>query len=142
MSTSNVQTMSGNRIVVTFDGKTVGLVQNVRMNDSYGLEAASGIGDIHVIEHVPSRAIHSLSVGTMILFKNKLSDAGAAVPENGDAALNGLVFDFVAFSRDTGQAVRKYSGCSFDSGDVDISAHRITSRSAQFKALDVTGTGI
>ena len=142
MSTSNVQTHSGNRIVVTFDGKAVGLLQSVRMNDSYGLEAASGIGDIHVVEHVPTRAVHSLSVSSMVLFKNKLSDAGAAVPENGDGALKGLVFDFISFSRDTGQVLRKYRGCSFDSGDVDVSAHRIVSRSAQYKALDVSGDGV
>lgn len=142
MATSNVQTHSGNRIYVTFDGKTVGLVQSVRMNDSYGLQPASGVGDIHVVEHVPSQATHSLSVSSMVLFKNKLSDAGAAVPENGDAALQGLVFDFVSFSRDTGKVLRKYRGCSFDSGDVDISAHRIVTRSAQFKALDVTGAGV
>ena len=142
MATSNSHVQSGNKIVVTFDGKQVGLVQSVRMNDSYGLEAASGVGDIHVVEHVPTRAVHSLSVSTMVLDKNKLSDAGAVVPENGDDALQGLVFDFVSLSRVTGAVMRKYRGCSFDSGDVDISAHRIVSRSAQFKALDVTGTGV
>lgn len=142
MSTSNVQTHSGNRIVVTFDGKAVGLVQSVRMNDSYALQPASGIGDIHVVEHVPTVATHSLSVSSMVLFKNRLSQAGAAVPENGDAALQGLVFDFISYSRDTGQVLRKYRGCSFDSGDVDVSAHRIVTRSAQYKALDVSGTGV
>lgn len=142
MATSNVQTHSANRIAVLIDGKTVGLAQSVRMNDSYGLQAASGIGDIHTVEHVPSHATHSLSIATMVLFKNKLSDAGAAIPENGDDALNGLVFDLVTFSRDTGKVLRKYRGVSFDSGDIDISAHRIVTRGGQFKALDVSGTGL
>ncbi len=141
MSTPNVQTQSGNRLVVEFDGKTIGLVQSVRMNDSYGLEAASGIGDIHVVEHVPSKAMHSLSVSTMVLFKKNLMSSGI-VPQNGDAALLGLVFDIVSYSRDTGAALRKYVSCSYDSGDVDVSAHRIVTRSGQFKALDVVGTGI
>ena len=142
MATTNQNVQSGNRIVVMFDGKQVGLVQSVRMNDSYALEPASGIGDIHVIEHVPTRATHSLSVSTLVINKNKLSDAGAAIPENGDAALQGLVFDFVSISRDSNQVMRKYSGCSFDSGDCSIEAHHIVSRSAQYKALDVTGTGV
>lgn len=142
MSTQNSHVQTGNKIVVLFDNKPVGLVQSVRMNDSYGLEAASGVGDIHVVEHVPTRAMHSLSVSSLVIDKNKLSDAGAVVPENGDAALQGLVFDFVAVSRVTNQVMRKYRSCSFDSGDVDISAHRIVSRSGQFKALDVTGTGV
>lgn len=141
MATSNVQTHTGNRIVVEMDGKRVGLVQSVRMNDSYALEAASGIGDIHVVEHVPTKANHSLSVSTMVLFKKNLAQVGI-VPENGDAALQGLVFDIVSYSRDTGQVLRKYTKCSYDSGDVDVSAHRIVTRSAQLKAIDVTGLGI
>lgn len=141
MSKPNVQTHSGNRIVVEFDGQKVGLVQSVRMNDSYGLEAASGIGDIHVVEYVPSKAMHSLSVSTMVLFKKNLAKAGI-VPENGDAALQGLVFDIVSYSRDTGEVLKKYTGCSFDSGDVDVSAHRIVTRSGQFKAIDTSGQGV
>ena len=141
MATRNVQTYSGNRIVVEFDGKTVGLVQSVRMNDNYGLEPASGIGDIHVVEHVPSKAVHSISVSTMVLFKGSLAGLGLA-PENGDAVLQGNVFDIVEYSRDTGAVLRKYISCSYDSGDVDVSAHRIVMRSAQFRALDASGSGL
>lgn len=139
--TPNVQTQSGNRIVIEFDGKQVGLVQSVRMNDSYGLEAASGIGDMHVVEHVPTKAMHSLSVGTMVLFKNSLAALGIA-PENADVVLQGLVFDVVVYSRDTSQILKKYNKVSYDSGDVDVSAHRIVTRNCQLKAIDTSGTGI
>ncbi len=135
----NLKTHSGNRIVVEIDGKQVGLMQSCRMNDSYGLEDASGIGDIHVQEHVPSKAVHALSVSNMALFKNNLRDLGFA-PQNGDDALAGLVFDVVIYSKDTGEALRTYVGCSYDSGDVDVSAHRIVMQSGQLKALDVRGT--
>lgn len=141
MSTPNVQTQSGNRIVVELDGKRVGLVQSLRANDSFGLQPASGIGDIHVVEHVPSVANHSISVGTMVLFTKNLARLGI-VPENGDAALKGLVLDIVYYSRDTGEVLLKYTKCSFDSGDVDVSAHRIVTRNAQFKAIDRVGTGL
>ncbi|WP_431860132.1 hypothetical protein [Azospirillum sp.] len=136
---TNIKTHSGNRIVVEFDGKEVGLVQSVRMNDNYGLEDASGIGDIHVQEHVPTKAVHSISVSTMVLMKKNLRDVGIA-PQNGDDVLAGLVFDICTYSKDTGELLRKYVSCSYDSGDVDVSAHRITMASAQFKALDVVGT--
>lgn len=140
MATPNVKTATGNRIVVEFDGKRVGLVQSVRMSDNYGLEDASGIGDIHVVEHVPTKAVHTISVSTMTLFKGNMRDAGIE-PQNGDDVLQGLVLDIVSYSRDTGAVMRKYESCSYDSGDVDVSAHRIVMKSSQWKALDVTGTG-
>lgn len=61
MATTNVKTRSGNRVTVRFDGREIGLVQSVRMSDDYAPEPASGIGDIHVIEYVPTMARHSLS---------------------------------------------------------------------------------
>lgn len=61
MSRENLQTRTGNRIVVLFDGKQVGLVQSVGMSDDYAPEPASGIGDIHVAEYVPTMARHSLN---------------------------------------------------------------------------------
>jgi len=136
----NLKTFTGNRIVVELDGKQIGLIQSCRPSDNYGLEDASGIGDIHVIEHVPTKAVHTLSVSVMTLFTGNLRDTGIA-PQNGDDVLNGLVFDVAFYSKDTGAVLRKYIGCSYDSGDLDISAHRITMQSGQLKALDVVGTG-
>lgn len=138
---TNLKTHSGNRIAIELDGKTVGLMQSCRMNDSYGLEDASGIGDIHVQEHVPSKAVHAMSVSNMALFKGNLRDAGFA-PQNGDDVLAGLVFDVVVYSKDTGKELRAYLSCSYDSGDLEVSAHRIVMQSGQLKALDVRGTGL
>lgn len=141
MATQNIKTRSGNRIVVLFDGKQIGLVQSVRSNDDYGPEPASGIGDIHVVEHVPSMARHSISVQAMVLFKGALLEAGIYM-ENGDAVLKGLIFDIEQFDKDSGASLRKYTGCSFASGDIDVSKHAIVMQSAQFNALDVTGTAV
>lgn len=137
----NLQTRSGNRIVVLLDGKQVGLLQSVRMADDYSPEAASGIGDIHAVEYVPSMARHTVSVTAMVLNKGSLRKAGIAAL-NGDAMLRGLVFDFVTFDKDTGEQLRKYSGCSYASGEVDIQKHSIVMNSGQFNALDVDGDGV
>lgn len=134
----NLKVRSGNRIVVVFDGKQIGMVRSVRASDSYGLDAASGIGDIHVQEHVPTVATHSISVSSMVLIKGSMLEAGIAT-ENGDAALQGLVFDLEIYSKDDGVLMRKYVGCSYDSGDIDVTAHQILVQSGQFKALDVIG---
>lgn len=140
MATQNLKTRSGNRIVPLFDGKPIGLIQSVRMNDDYSPEPASGVGDIHAQEYVPTMARHSLSVSAMVLNKGAMLDAGI-VMENGDAVLQGLVFDIAIYDKDTGKELRKYSGCSYASGDLEVTKHAIVMQSAQFNALDVSGLG-
>jgi hypothetical protein len=141
MGTQNIKVRSGNRIVVVFDGKLIGLVQSVRASDDYGPEPASGVGDIHAVEYVPGMARHQISVQAMVLVKGAMLEAGIYV-ENGDDALRGVVFDIETYSKDDNRLLRKYIGCSFASGDIDISKHAIVMQSAQFNALDVKGTGV
>lgn len=143
MATEHRIVNSSNRIEVQFDGKIIGLLQNLRMSDDYGPEPASGIGDIHVQEYVPTMARHNLSASTMVLFTKNLRDSNIAM-ENGDDVLKGLVFDIVVYGRDPKNAgmLRKYTKCSFSGGDVEISKHTILVSNAQFVALDVTGTRI
>lgn len=136
---TNLKVRSGNRIKVMFDGVQLGLVQSVRASDDYSPEPASGIGDIHVAEYVPTMARHTISVSQMVLNKGSMQRAGIAI-ENGDGMLKGLVFDLEVFSADDQTMLRKYSGCSFASGDIDVSAHRIVTISGQFNALDVGST--
>ena len=133
----NLKARSGNRIVVMFDGKQLGLIQSVRMNDDYSPEPASGIGDIHVQEYVPTMARHSLQVQSMVLNKGTLREAGITA-ENGDAVLQGLVFDIEVYSKDDGTLLRKYTGCSDASGDLEVTKHAIVVASGQFFALDVS----
>lgn len=139
MATRNVKTRSGNRIAVVFDGKQIGLVRSVRMSDDYSPEPASGIGDIHVQEYVPTMARHSISVSAMVLIKGAMLEAGIAA-ENGDAMLEGLVFDLECYDKDSGALLRKYIGVSYASGEIDVNAHQIVVQSGMFNALDVVGT--
>ncbi len=134
----NRKVRSGNRIVVVLDGITIGTLQSVSSNDDYAPEPASGIGDIHVHEYVPTMARHSLSISSMVLEKGALMTIGI-IPENGDAALLGLVFDIEQYDKDSGILIRKYIGCSYASGSIDIQKHAIVMQSGQFYALDVTG---
>lgn len=138
---SNVKTQSGNRIRVMLDGIQVGLIQSVRGSDDYAPEAASGIGDIHAQEHVPTMARHVLNVNAMVLKADNLRQKGIFAA-NGDAVLKGLVFDFEVFDKDSNQLLRKYVGCSYASGDTEINKHAILMHSGVFNCLDVTGTGI
>lgn len=140
MAQQNLKTKSGNRFIVSFDGKTVGLCQSVDMQDDYSPEPASGIGDIHVQEYVPSMARHTLNVEEMVLNTGSLRAQGVTL-ENGDDALRGMVFDIIAVSKDDGSILRKYRGCSYASGSVQLRKHAIVLSSAVFNALDVSGSG-
>ncbi|WP_293372298.1 hypothetical protein [Nevskia sp.] len=141
MATPNVQTLTGNRIVVEIDGQFVGLLQSCRGSDDYGLQPVSGIGDIHAQEYTPGMARHTLSVSGMTLIRANLRRLGLFT-EDGDGALRGLVFDIVYYSKDTNEALRTYRKCSFASGDIDVSKHAIVMQSGTFMALDVAGTGL
>ena len=141
MAQTNLIHRSANRIAILLDGLEVGGMQSCDASDSYNLEAASGIGDIHVQEHVPTQAVHSLSVTGLVLRKNSLRKAGVTTL-NGDDALKGRVFDIAFYDKDTGEELRKYRGCSFDSGSVQVQKHSILVNSAQFRALDVVGDGV
>ena len=138
---SNLKVRSGNRVVIMLDGEAVGLAQSARASDDYSPEGASGIGDIHVVEYVPTQARHQVSIQKMVLNQDNLRERGVFV-ENGDGALKGLVFDIVKMDKDTGEVLRTWVGCSYASGDTDVSKHSIIMSSGQFNALDVRGTGI
>lgn len=140
MAQQNLKTRSGNRVIIALDGKQIGTMKSVRMNDDYAPEPVTGIGDIHVIEHVPTVARHSLSCSYVVLNRRSLREQGV-VPENGDGMLQGLVFDVLSLDKDTGEVLRKYVGCSYASGDFEINANAIVMANAQFQALDVTGAG-
>lgn len=140
MGTPNLQTQSGNRVQVELDGNILGLIQNVSFDDDYSNEPASGVGDIHTQEHVPTRATHTVTVSKMVLRQDKMRSAGI-IPRNGDDVLKGIVFDIVVYDKDTGRMLRKAIGCSYNSGRTDINKHQILMASGTFNALDVQGEG-
>lgn len=139
MAQTNQNVRSGNRIVIQFDNKQIGLLQSVRWSDDYAPDGASGIGDIHIQEHVPTIARHTISVSTMVIKRKTLRELGIS-SENGDDVLKGRVFDIVAYDKDTGEELRKAMGCTFASGDLEINKHAILMSSGTFLALDVSGS--
>lgn len=141
MSKVNLKVRSANRIAVLLDGKQVGALQSVRFSDDFGLEQVYGIGDTDPIESVPTAARYSISVSNVVLNSASLRSMGI-VPENGADALRGVVFDIEQYDKDTGALLRKFSGCSYGSGDVDVSRNAIIMSSASFMALGVSGTGV
>jgi hypothetical protein len=142
MATQNIKVHSGNRAEIKFDGKFLGLLQGVQASDDYGPEPASGVGDIHAQEYVPTMARHSVSADSMVLIEDNMRKAGIA-PENGDSMLEGLIFDIEIYGKGPSAGLlRKYIGCSYASGSISVQKHAIVVHNAQFNALDVTGRGL
>jgi hypothetical protein len=136
-----VQVHSSNRVRVLIDDKVVGLIQSVRASDDYAPEMASGVGDIHAQEYVPTVARHSIAVGLMVLRKDSLIQLGLQ-PKNGDEALRGIEVDIAVYDFAEGATptlLRKYVGCSFANGDVDITKHAIIAQNATYLCRDVQG---
>lgn len=141
MAQQNLQVRSGNNIVLTLDGAQIGMIQNIRASDEYGHEPASGVGDAHVQEYVPGMARHTVSVSSMTVVAGSLRQLGIAAV-NADDVLQGNVFDICVYDKVSGNLLRKYVGCTYVSGDVEISKHAMVVTNAQFMALDVTGASI
>lgn len=137
-TTQNLIVRSGNKIVAMFGGIQIGLLQDIRFQEDYQPTEASGVGNINVQEWVPTMARFTLSTRFMVLNVQSLYAVGAA-PVDGDGALQGLVFDIQIMDRDTGSVLRKYVGCSYASGDIEVTKHQIVVANAQFNCLTATG---
>ncbi|MFA5408608.1 MAG: hypothetical protein WC343_07525 [Bacilli bacterium] len=135
---TNLKVRSANLARVLIDGDEVGLMQNVNMSDDYAPNPASGIGDIHAIEYVPSMARHSISCSKMALRTAGLYAKGI-IPKNGEDALKGLVIDIEVLDKATGTVIRKYIDCTYASGSTEVTKHAIISYQSQWMGLDVDG---
>jgi hypothetical protein len=114
-------------------------LQDLRFTEDYGPTEASGVGNIHVQEWVPTLARLTVTTRWMLLYKQSMYNAGI-VPTDGDGALQGVVFDIEILDKATGNTLRKYIGCSYASGDIEVTKHQIVVTSATFNCLDSTGT--
>lgn len=135
----NLVVRSGNKIIAMFGGIQIGLLQDIRFQEDYQPTEASGVGNINVQEWVPTMARYVISTRFMVLNVQSLYSVGAA-PVDGDGALQGLVFDIQIMDRNTGALLRKYVGCSYASGTIEVTKHQIVVSDAQFNCLTSTGT--
>lgn len=138
MARENLVVRSANKIVAKFDNKVIGLLQDVRFQEDYSPEPASGIGNINVQEYVPTMARYSISSRMMLMNKQSMYSAGI-VPQDGDAVLQGLVFDIEILDKQTGKTLRKFTGCSYAQGDIEVTKHQIVTTNATFYCLQPAG---
>lgn len=156
----NVVVRASNRFTIVMGGKPVGMLQDLRCQDDYSPEPASGIGSIYVKEYVPTLARYTISTSQACMFKGALRQIGVSF-QNGDDAMRGLVFDIEVHDRtieasvkdysstgtntpgleigaegEEGTLLRRYEKCSFASGDIEIRKHAIIITSATINACE------
>ena len=141
MASTNIRAVTGNRVLVSYDGKTIGMVQGLTINVGFNLEPLYGIGDIDPGENVPTQASYGASSNFVKLFRGDMTAAGISAINGADALL-GVIFDICVFSKDTGALMKKLVGCSYDSGTVNITKNAVIIQDAQFKALNCVGDGL
>lgn len=132
-----VFTYEANRTRVFVGGIEFHLLSNVRGTDNYALERVSGIGDIHVREHVPTVAQHEFTLSGYMV-KDEQSISSGIIPENGDAALLGRTFTVEMFDKD-GPLLRRYEQAMCNNADASMAAHRLLMKDTTFYATDVVG---
>lgn len=133
----SLYTYSGNDVRVFLGGVEVPLLQNLSGDDAYNHEPASGVGDIHVTEFIPSRAMHTITIDKMI-FKPELLTLLGIIVENGDGALRGLMFDIEVQAK-RGGVLKTWYDAKCDRARVTVRAHSIIVQDATFMALDTAG---
>lgn len=141
MAQDNSIAQSGNRIVLTFDGIVVGMVQSIRTSEDYSPEPAGGIGDIAPLEWVPTMARYQAQVTKMVLRNEQMRKAKLVYLDANDA-LSGRVFDILIIDKQSKETLRKIGGCSFASGDTEVRKNSIVVANATFMALSVSGSGL
>ena len=155
----NIVVRSSNRFSIVMGGIVVGLLQDLRCQDDYSPEPASGIGSIAVREYVPTMARHTISTSQACMFVENLRKLGISF-NNGNDAMKGLVFDIQITDRSSntatstafpstvsytdfdpgsaGNILRIYKKCSFASGDIEIRKHAMIVTSATINACNAT----
>ena len=139
MAGSNRKVQTANRIWVTAGGAPVGLGQSVELHDDYQMESLVGIGDIHPQEFVPSAAVLTVTISEMVMLDSSMRASGTSYASPDDA-LSGVSHDIIVASKDGG-VLRKYTGCFYTSGEVQVRKHAIVITNATFKAMDASGGG-
>lgn len=139
MASINRKVHTANRIWVSAGGAPVGLGQSVELHDDYQMESLQGIGDIHPQEFAPSAAVLTVTISEMVMLDASLRASGVSCASPDDA-LKGVSHDIIVASHDGG-VLRKYTGCFYTSGDVQVRKHAIVIANATFKAMDASGSG-
>lgn len=143
---------TGNIVTIDFGKAKLGLVQTMQITEDFGVQPASGIGDIEPAEHVPGTSRIQLQMDSILIFKNAVDsalnvttelpatlndkesiDSADIAPSEPRRILEGRTFTITVMTMG-GVTIRQYLDCVYASGNFSIQKHSMISRSATFMA--------
>jgi hypothetical protein len=107
-----MRAITGNHVIMTINGKTIGLMSNVTITDEVEMQRIVGIGDSTAVELVPGDVSYVISGDRYMAQTEALRDLGL-VPENPADWLTFSGLHIEVVDRINGKTLEHYSGCKF-----------------------------
>jgi hypothetical protein len=160
--------ITGNLVTVRLAGTVIGLVQGINVNEDFGMQPVSGLGDILPVEFTPGMARIQISCSTVYMLAEKLIqgtdlgdqitngakslDTSGIAPATASTVLRGRHFTIAIYAiapdlnyrtsiMTVGKPLRVYTDCVYASGTISFQKHTMVMRDAQFLARDF-GPGV
>lgn len=131
----NLNTMTGNRAILKIGGVAVaiGFIQNVNVNDDFGLQDVDGLGEEESVELVTGKVSHSISMSKLFPYNKKLTDLGY-VPEKANYLI-GNEFEIEILDKLGQKTLELYTGAKVASYGRSYGKHAVCMEDVQFRAI-------
>lgn len=127
-------TLTGNRVLLKIRGQVVGAgVQNVDVQDNFGLQDVDGLGSPFTQELVVGKITHSISLSNYRVSGKALDKLGF-VPADDDWMTGGEM-EIEVIDKISGETQELYLGCKAESHSRSYAKHVISGENATFRAL-------
>jgi len=117
-------TSSGNRVLLKIKGETIGVCQNVSVDDNFDLQPITGIGDVETQEHIVGHITHNISGEKYFVASDTLRKLGF-VPTS-EEWLTAPELEVEIIDTVSGTTIELYTGCKFNTHSRRYTAHRVT----------------
>lgn len=124
--------MTGNRGLIKFDGKTIGIIQNIRIADNYNQQSVDGVGDPETQEWVPGLLQYNITGDKY--FGSGQHMALVGIVPGSDNVLTAPEFEVEVQDNVTFVTLEHYTGCKFNTHERNYSKHVVSSESFTINA--------
>lgn len=125
-------TATGNRALLKIKGETIGVVQNISVDDNFDLQSVEGLGDVETQEFVVGLVSHNINGEKYFVSADTLRKLGF-VPTS-EEWLTAPELELEVIDTVTGTTIELYTGCKFNTHQRRYTAHRITGESFTMRA--------
>lgn len=127
--------MTGNRALLKLKGETIGagVVQNVEVQDDFGLQDIDGIGQAESVELVVGKVSHTINFSKFFVYNKKLKEMGY-MPGSSEYLTSGEI-DIEIIDNVSQTTLEHYTGCKMASGGRSYGKHAPTTENSSWRCL-------